>query len=64
MEKRVITLTARSQGGGPNAEQAASELVMSQSELTKTQDAIKKLKTFFVKIRKEWTKPKDRVIGH
>ncbi|GBE88767.1 hypothetical protein SCP_1401720 [Sparassis crispa] len=49
LEKWVTALTARSEGSGPNAEQAAGEL---------------ELKKFFVKVKKQWTKPKDRVIGH
>ena len=78
LEKRVTTLTARSDGGGPNAEQAARELVETQRELvetqrelvetqrelSKTRTAIEELKKFFVKMKKQWTKPKDRVIGH
>ena len=57
-------LTARSKGGGPNVEQAARELVETQRELNKTRTAIEELKKFFVKVKKQWTKPKDRVIGH
>ena len=64
LEKRVTTLTARSEGGGPNVEQAASELVETQGELSKTRTAIEEVKKFFVKMKKQWTKPKDRVIGH
>ncbi|KAF8464347.1 hypothetical protein DFH94DRAFT_785619 [Russula ochroleuca] len=64
LEKRVVALTARSEGGGPTAEQAASELVETQQELTKTRTAIEELKKFFVKMKKQWTRPKDRVIGH
>ena len=62
--KRVTTLTARSEGGGSNAGQAAGELVETQRELSKTRMAIEELKKFFVKMKKQWTKPKDRVIGH
>jgi hypothetical protein len=64
LEKRVTALTARSDGGGPNAEQAARELVETQRELSKTRTAIEELKRFFVKMKRQWTKPKDRVIGH
>jgi hypothetical protein len=64
LEKRITALTARSDGGGPNAEQAARELVETQRELSKTRMAIEELKKFFVKMKKQWTKPKDRVIGH
>lgn len=64
MEKRVTALTARSDGSGPNAEQAAGELVETRCELGKTRTAIEELKKFFMKMKKQWTKPKDRVIGH
>lgn len=64
LEKRVTALTARSEGSGPNGQQAAGELVESQRELSKTRTAIEELKKFFVKMKKQWTKPKDRVIGH
>jgi hypothetical protein len=64
LEKRITALTARSDGGGPNAEQAARELVETQCELSKTRMAIEELKKFFMEMKKQWTKPKDRVIGH
>ena len=64
LEKQAMVLTARSEGGGPTAEQAASELVETQHELSKIPTAIEELKKFFVKIKKQWMKPKDRVIGH
>jgi hypothetical protein len=63
-EKRVTVLRARSESGGPNAMQAARELVETERELSETRTAIPELKKFFVKMKKEWTKPKDRVIGH
>src|SRR6267142_3714882 len=52
LEKRVTSLTARSVGVGPNAEQAARELVETQRELNKTRTAIEELKKFFVKMKK------------
>ena len=64
LEKQLTMLTARSEGGGPNAEQATRELVETQHQLNKTRMAIEELKKFFVKVKKQWTKPKDRVIGH
>lgn len=64
LERRVNTLTTRSQGGGPNAQQAAGELEETRHELTKTRTAIGKLKKFFVDVTKEWAEPADRVIGH
>ena len=64
LQRRVATLTARSEGGGPNAEQGARELVQTQGQLRDAQAAIEELKKFFVKMKKHWTKPKARVIGH
>jgi len=64
LEEQVTALTARSEGGDSNAEQAAGELVATQYKLSKTRTAIEELKKFFVQVKKQWTKPKDRVIGH
>ena len=64
LEKRVTALTARSEGDGPTAEQAARELEATQRQLTETRAAIEELKKFFVKMKKHWTRPKDRIIGH
>ncbi|KAK7041758.1 hypothetical protein VNI00_009047 [Paramarasmius palmivorus] len=64
LEQRVKILSARSQDGGLNAQQTASELEETRREQVKTQAAIGELKKFFVKVNKEWTKPADRVIGH
>ena len=62
--QRVILSTARSEGGGPNAEETARHLAKSQRELSEARTAIEELKKFFLKMRKQWAKPKDRVIGH
>jgi hypothetical protein len=64
LEKQVTTLTARSEGVGPNIEQAARQLVETRHQLGQTRAAIEELKKFFVKMKKQWTKPKDRVIGY
>jgi hypothetical protein len=64
LEKQLAMLTVRLEGGGPNAEQAARELAETPGQLRNTRAAIKELKKFFVKMKKEWTKPKERVIGH
>ncbi|KAG8771551.1 hypothetical protein FRC19_003842 [Serendipita sp. 401] len=64
LEKRVMVLTKRSKGGGPNAEQAARELAKTEDEQLETKKSIEELKKFFIKMKKQWTKPKDRVIGH
>jgi hypothetical protein len=61
--KRLVTmLTARPEGGGPDAGKAGLELEATQRELSKTRTAIEELEKFFVKMKKEWTKPKDWVI--
>jgi hypothetical protein len=64
LEKQVTVLTARLEGSGPNTELAACELEETQRKLNKTRTAIEDLKKFFVKMKKQWTKPEDRVIGH
>ena len=58
LEKWVTVLTVRSEGSGPNAEQAAGKLVETQCELGKIRMAIEELK-FFMKMKKQWTKLKD-----
>ncbi|KAH9954245.1 hypothetical protein BGW80DRAFT_1566799 [Lactifluus volemus] len=57
-------LTERSEGGGPNAAQAARELDETRRELIKTQSAINDVNDFFVKMNRHWRNPKNRVIGH
>jgi hypothetical protein len=64
LEKRLTTLTARSENGSPKAEQAARELVETQGKLRETRTATEELKKSFVKMKKQWTKPKERVIGY
>ena len=63
-ESWATEFTARLEGSGPNAEQDARELVKAQDELSKAQTAIKEVKKFFMKMKRQWKKPKDRVIGH
>ncbi|KAI5987346.1 hypothetical protein F5J12DRAFT_728538 [Pisolithus orientalis] len=64
LERRATTLTARAEGDGPTAKQAARELEVTRRQLPKTREAIEALKNFFVKMKTEWTSPKDRIIGH
>jgi hypothetical protein len=45
-------LTERSEGGGPNAAQAARELDETRRELIKTQSAINDVNDFFVKMNR------------
>ncbi|KAI6007528.1 hypothetical protein F5J12DRAFT_828698 [Pisolithus orientalis] len=64
LERRATTLTARAEGDGPTAKQAAKELEVTRRQLPKTRETIEALKNFFVKMKTEWTSPKDRIIGH
>ena len=64
LEKRVPVLITRSGGGGPDTGQAVYHLVKTRRKLSEIHTAIEELKKFFVKIKKHWVKPKDRVIGH
>ena len=64
LEKQAMALTARLEGNDPNSKQAADELVKTQHELSETRTAIEELKKFFLKVKKQWTKPKDWVVGH
>ncbi|KAI6145492.1 hypothetical protein BKA82DRAFT_995627 [Pisolithus tinctorius] len=64
LERRATTLTARAEGDGPTAKQAAKELEVTRRQLPKTREAIEALKNFFVKMKTEWTSPKDWIIGH
>jgi hypothetical protein len=65
-ENQVTVLTASLENGSPNAQQEARALVKIQGELSDTRTAIDEPKKFYVKMKKQWTKPKDRVIviGH
>ena len=59
LETQVRASMARSEGGGPNAEQAAREV-----RLSEMRTAIQEVKKFYVKMEMEWKKPKNRIIGH
>lgn len=64
LPKQIRALTARAAGGGPNAQQAATELLQAQDQLKNTQSMIKKLKEFFIKVKMEWSDSTARIIGH
>lgn len=64
VERRIGMLTARAQGEGEAARKAAGEMETSQRQLDDTKAAMVELKMLFVKVKKEWIKPADRVIGH
>lgn len=61
---RIASLTALVEGGGPRSEQSGFELQETQKQLTETRTKIDALKAHFVTVRKEWSKAKDRIIGH
>lgn len=62
LNTKISKLTARLQDGIGDQESQA-KLVENEAELAKTHIKIKKLKRFFVDVKKRWSKPKDRVIG-
>lgn len=64
LEKRVTALVRKVEGGGLNAEQAARDLAKTQDDLNEKKTVIKELKTFYVKMKKEWTELNDRIIGY
>ncbi|KAM5542184.1 hypothetical protein V8D89_004057 [Ganoderma adspersum] len=64
LEERIAAATKRSESGGPNAEQAVRELVNFRDELGETRTTIEELDKFLTKMKRQWTQPKDRVIGH
>jgi hypothetical protein len=64
LEEQIAAFTARSEADLSNPEQVASKLERAQHQLNKIRMAIQEVKRFFVEIKKQWTKPKDRIIGH
>ena len=64
LKKQIVTYTTRSQDGGPAPAKAAQDLTMFQAQLTNSQTAIVALKRFFLEMKKNWSKPEERVIGH
>ena len=62
LEKKINTLKTRVQDG-INVEESQIKLDVNETELAKTRTKIDNLKTFFVNIKKRWSRPKDRVIG-
>jgi hypothetical protein len=61
LEKQVATYTKKAQTGN---QQAASDLASTQADMDKKKAVIEELKTFFAKMKKEWTELNDRVIGY
>lgn len=64
LETRIKLLTALAESDGTRAEQSGLELPESREELEKTQIKVEALKAHFVTVKKNWSKAKDRVIGH
>lgn len=64
LERKLTGLMARSEDNDPEAQEAVRYLAKTQDQLGETRTAIEELKRFYVKMKKQWTKPKDRVIGH
>ncbi|KAF9068812.1 hypothetical protein BDP27DRAFT_1223677, partial [Rhodocollybia butyracea] len=64
LEKRVQSYMAQSEGGGLSSTKVADKLVETQRELSETRATIKTLKEFYIQMRKHWSNPGDRVIGH
>ncbi|GJJ08359.1 hypothetical protein Clacol_002573 [Clathrus columnatus] len=64
-KKEVVVMGthARRVGDGINVEDLQAKLKKNEVELAETRIKINKLKTFFVDIKKRWSKLKDRVIG-
>ncbi|PIL29195.1 hypothetical protein GSI_09244 [Ganoderma sinense ZZ0214-1] len=64
LESQARTTTRRLESSGPNAEQMAHGLAKTEAELSDVRVEIEEVSKFLMNIKKEWTKPKDRVIGH
>ena len=64
VEKRVTTLTRRVKAGGDNAWRSAGELVETMGDLTKTRTKTNVLKQYFVEVKTEWGKLKNRIIDY
>ncbi|CAE6480993.1 unnamed protein product [Rhizoctonia solani] len=60
-EKQIAAYTMKTQAGN---QQAASYLATTQAEMDKKKAAIEALKTFFVRIKKEWSGLNNRIIGY
>ena len=63
LRKQIVTLAerVRQEIGLPESQQKLTEY---EGELRKNENTITALKQFFVTLSKNWSKTKDRVIGH
>jgi hypothetical protein len=64
LERKVKIYKRTAQGCGPDAEQAATDLETTQAEVDDILKAIEGHKDFYVRAKKFWENPDDRVIGH
>lgn len=65
LEKRAASYRHRMKlENDPNAEQVIHDLGEAERQLKDTEITIEALKKFLVKMKKEWERPQDRVIGH
>jgi len=64
LEKQIYAAQTMSQSRGLVAQRAERDLSAIEHQLRETRLAIEELKGFYVTIKAQWTKPKDRVIGH
>src|ERR1700722_9202529 len=58
LEKRITSYKMRLEKD-PNAEQVTRDLGVTERQLNDMRNTIEALKKFFVKMKKEWEKPKD-----
>jgi len=61
LKKQVVVYMRQMQAGN---QQAASDLATTEADINKKKVVIEELKKFFIKMKKEWSKLNDRVIGH
>lgn len=61
LEKRIVSYKRRADG---SSAKAAADLETTEGDMKKKKEAIDALKTFFATMRKDWSKAKDRIIGH
>jgi hypothetical protein len=64
LEDSVESLTVLVEGDDPCAVNSAAELPDVKQQLTKMQAKVEDYKAYLLKVKKEWSEPKDRVIGY
>ncbi|TCD62538.1 hypothetical protein EIP91_006765 [Steccherinum ochraceum] len=63
-ERYVAEFLVAVEKGGPGAKEATRRMKENRGKLDKGRMTLSELKKFFVKVKLEWSDPKDRVIGH